>query len=362
MRTTRTRPATRRKDLAQELGELVRFRSDRPGDRVAIAALAEKKLRALGARVERHGPKESPALLASFGEGGVLFSGHLDTVPATGDWSRKPGEVRAGRMYGRGTADMKGGVAAILHAASELVGRVPFSVALTTDEETAMAGAHALLKAKVVRAARALVVAEPTGLRVGLAEKSVHFYEIATAGRSAHASMPWTGDSATGRMLVLLETLRHAFPFRGKDGTTVNVGVLKGGVKVNVIADACAAEVDFRVPGATSAAPHERRVRAILKGTGVPHRLRRVHFVPALHQDPTHPLLLAFEQVAHQPRGTIYFATEAAVFSKLGKPTVICGPGAQESAHVTDEFVPLSEVREASRIYRDYAMRVGGRV
>ena len=147
MATARTRSASKERSLTTRLQELVRFRSDRPGDRKLIAARVEKELRALGARVERHGGADAPALLAVFGTGGVLFSGHLDTVPATGHWRTRPGQVRGSRMYGRGTADMKGGVAAILHAASELAGKVPFSVALTTDEETTMDGAKALLKA-----------------------------------------------------------------------------------------------------------------------------------------------------------------------------------------------------------------------
>ena len=233
MATAKTRSASKERSLTTHLQELVRFRSDRPADRRAIAQKVEKELRALGAKVERHGRPEAPALLAVFGRGGVLFSGHLDTVPATGTWRTTAGQVRGSRMYGRGTADMKGGVAAILHAAADLAGKVPFSIALTTDEETTMDGAKALLRAKAVRAADVVVVAEPTGLRVGFAEKSAHFFRLATTGRSAHASMPWTGDSATGRMLLLLETLRHAFPFRGKDGVTFNVGVLLAGLAIH---------------------------------------------------------------------------------------------------------------------------------
>ncbi len=350
---------TRDANLTACLRELVLFRSNRPGDRRPMAALAEGMLRSLGGKVSRHGDPASPALLATFGRGGVLFSGHIDTVPSTGDWKTGPAQVKGGRMYGRGTADMKGGVAAILGAAAELAGKVPFSIALTTDEETTMDGAKALLAAPAVRACSFVVVAEPTGLKIGFAEKAAHFLHLETSGKSAHASMPWTGISANGRMLTLLEALRREFPFKGRDGITFNVGVLSGGVKANVIADACAAELDFRVPGAVKPGPHEAWVRRTLRLAGIPHRLKRVHWVTALAQDTSHPELRRFEKLANRPRGSIYFATEAAIFASLRKPSVIFGPGEQESAHITDEWVKLKEVGIASRVYRDFALAHG---
>src|SRR5207237_3452977 len=118
------------------LGQLVRLRSDRPEDRLPIAAWVEKRLAALGGEISRHGAAHSPALLARFHGGrGVLFSGHLDTVPATGAWKTGPAEVRQGRLHGRGSTDMKGGVTALLWASAALAAEgVPFSLALTTDE------------------------------------------------------------------------------------------------------------------------------------------------------------------------------------------------------------------------------------
>jgi acetylornithine deacetylase/succinyl-diaminopimelate desuccinylase-like protein len=357
------RPQAHSRAVAAMLTALVRFRSDRPEDRRPIAEWTADLLRGLGAKVRMGGVSGAPAVLATFGPragaGGVLFSGHLDTVPATGAWRTRAGECRAGRLYGRGSADMKGGVAAILAAASELSGRVPFSVVLTTDEETGMGGAAAMLKLPALRRVAAVVVAEPTALRVGLAEKAVHQLRLTTSGRSAHASMPWTGVSATTRMLDLLAALRRAFPSRDRDGITFNVGRLDGGTRPNLVPDHCEALLDFRVPGATSPARHEARVRAILRRTRVAHRLERFHFVTALAQDPRQPALRLFEQVARRPRGTIYFATEAAVFAALRRPVVIFGPGAQESCHVTDEFVPLRQVVAAARVYRDFALRVG---
>jgi acetylornithine deacetylase len=362
MAGTAQRPKARERALEAMLTALIRFRSDRPEDRRPIADWAADLLRGLGGKVRLHGAAEAPAVLATFGPGtgGVLFSGHLDTVPATGSWRTRPGQRRGGRVFGRGSADMKGGVAAILAAASELAGRVPFSVALTTDEETSMDGATSLLRVASLRRAAAVVVAEPTALRVGLAEKAVHQLRLATAGRSAHASMPWTGVSATARMLDLLGALRQAFPSTDRDGVTFNVGRVEGGTRPNLVADRCEALLDFRVPGATSPARHEARVRSILRRPGVPHRLERLHFVTALAQVARQPELRLFELVAARPRGTIYFATEAAVFAALRRPLVIFGPGAQESCHVTDEWVPLREVAAAARVFRDYALRVGG--
>ncbi|MBI5835743.1 MAG: M20/M25/M40 family metallo-hydrolase [Candidatus Eisenbacteria bacterium] len=353
------RPDFDTRNLASLLAALVRFRSDRPEDRRPIADWTADMLRGLGGRTRVLGPPDGPVVLSTFGRGGVLFSGHIDTVPATGEWKTKPGQCRGSRLYGRGSADMKGGVAAILAAASQLAGRVPFSVILTTDEETGMKGAVAVLKAPALRAASAVVVAEPTGLRVGFAEKAVHQFLLTTSGRSAHASMPWTGVSATERMLALLAALRAAFPSSDRGGVTFNVGRIEGGTRPNLVADRCVALLDFRVPGALKPAPHEARVRARLKRARVPHRLERLHFVTALAQDPRHPALRLFETVAARPRGIIYFATEAAVFAALHKPVVIFGPGAQESCHTNDEWVSMREVAAAARVYRDYGLVMG---
>jgi acetylornithine deacetylase/succinyl-diaminopimelate desuccinylase-like protein len=361
MPKTRFKIDTREPSLVRCLRELVLFRSDRPEDRRGIADLAAGWLAGLGGKVSRHGDPAAPALLATFGKGGVLFSGHIDTVPRTGEWKTRAGEVRGGRMYGRGTTDMKGGVAAILGAASELIGRVPFSIALTTDEETGMAGAKAMLAAPALKACSFVVVAEPTGLKVGLAEKAGHFLRLETTGKSAHASMPWTGTSANERMLDLLAALRKSFPFRSRDGITFNVGVLRGGVKGNVIPDHCVAELDFRVPGALTPGPFESRVRAVLKSVRVPHTLKRLHWITALAQKESHPELRRFGKIAARPRTTIYFATEAAIFAALRKPCVIFGPGEQETAHITDEWVKLKELSYASRVYRDFALEHGGR-
>jgi succinyl-diaminopimelate desuccinylase len=356
-------PRPQARAIETMLAALVRFRSDRPEDRRPIADWALDLLRGLGGRAKLHGAPDAPSVLATFGPRsgarGVLFSGHLDTVPATGTWRTRPAEIRAGRMYGRGTSDMKGGVAAILAAASELAGRVPFSVVLTTDEETSMAGATALLRVPGLRQAAAVVVAEPTDLCVGLAEKAVQQLRLTTPGRSAHASMPWTGVSATAHMLTLLAALRQAFPSQDRDGITFNVGRLEGGTRPNLVADRCEALLDFRVPGATSPQRHEARVKAVLRRTRVPHRLERLHFVTALAQDLRHPSLRLFERIAGRPRATIYFATEAAVFASLGRPLLIFGPGRQESCHVTDESVPLAQVRAAARVFRDFALAVG---
>jgi acetylornithine deacetylase/succinyl-diaminopimelate desuccinylase-like protein len=172
--------------------------------------------------------------------------------------------------------------------------------------------------------------------------------------------MPWTGVSATDRMMDLLAVLHRAYPSRDREGITFNVGRVEGGTRPNLVADRCEALLDFRVPGATAPARHETRVRAVLRRSRVPHRLERLHFVTALTQSPRQPVLRLFERVAARPRTSVYFATEAAVFAALRRPLVIFGPGAQESCHVTDEWVPLREVETASRVFRDFALRLEG--
>ena len=139
-------------------------------------------------------------------------------------------------MYGRGAADMKGTVIAMLEAAQDLVARkIPVVLAFTTDEETTMQGAMALAKTLPLRRAKAVVVGEPTGLRVAYAEKGVLDLAIETRGKAAHGAMPHLGENAIGKMMRILRGLesfkgRIAHPELGS--VTLNIGTFNGGTRL----------------------------------------------------------------------------------------------------------------------------------
>ncbi|HXZ23110.1 MAG TPA: M20/M25/M40 family metallo-hydrolase, partial [Methanomassiliicoccales archaeon] len=131
--------------VVSTLKELLELQSHSHHDRRAIADYAQAWLENIGMDVSRHGEDSLPAICATNGSGGMILSGHLDTVPIGSQWTQDQGAVEGGRIYGRGAADMKGAVASMLHASTTLMRKkVPFTVFLTTDEEDKMTGAFAL--------------------------------------------------------------------------------------------------------------------------------------------------------------------------------------------------------------------------
>ncbi len=189
--------------VRKNLTEFVGIPSTPDVDMRAILRAATASMEELGLKPTMHA--DVNAVTASSGSGGILFNGHLDTVPIASGWTRELGSWDGDLLYGRGTADMKAGCVAGLAAARALLDDgIPVSLLFTTDEETTMHGAVKLAPSDLVRNAAAVVVAEPTRLRVVASEKGVLWYRASTSGRSAHGSLPHLGDNAVYRMMRFL--------------------------------------------------------------------------------------------------------------------------------------------------------------
>ncbi|EQD39004.1 succinyl-diaminopimelate desuccinylase [mine drainage metagenome] len=238
--------------MVDMLAELVKIPSDPFSDKQEVLDYVQSFTDQIHMRNTLFGDAQSPALLAEYGQGGVVLSGHLDTPPIGDYWSFSQSQVASGRLYGRGAADMKGTVVAMLQAAADLVLRkVPVVLAFTTDEETTMQGAAALSKTLPMRRAKAIVVGEPTGLRVAHAEKGVLDIAIETRGKAAHGAMPHLGENAISKMMRIVRGLesfkgRIAHPELGT--VTMNLGTFHGGNRLNVVPNKATAEVDIRFP------------------------------------------------------------------------------------------------------------------
>ena len=221
-----------KRQMVDMLSELVKIPSDPFSDKQEVLDYVQSFTDQIHMRNTLFGDPQAPALLAEFGQGGVVLSGHLDTPPVGDYWSFSQSQLASGRMYGRGAADMKGTVVAMLDAAQDLVSRkIPVVLAFTTDEETSMQGAMALAKTLPLRRAKAVVVGEPTGLRVAYAEKGVLDLAIETRGKAAHGAMPHLGENAIGKMMRILRGLesfkgRIAHPELGM--VTLNIGTFVG--------------------------------------------------------------------------------------------------------------------------------------
>ncbi|HMF30469.1 MAG TPA: M20/M25/M40 family metallo-hydrolase, partial [Candidatus Lokiarchaeia archaeon] len=212
----------------------------------------------------------------------LLFSGHVDTVPV-GDitaWSYPPLKLTedGGFLYGRGTCDMKGAVAAYLAVADGVAQGAadspspPFSIVLTADEETGFIGIESLAKDFPLTNVWGVILGEATGNTPVTGHKGVVWVRVTLHGTSAHASLPELGDNAILKAAKFINALTANFEsmwietYRHSDlGTpTLNVGKIAGGLKFNVIPDACEVWLDFRVPPPLDAAMVQSRLEQIL--------------------------------------------------------------------------------------------------
>ena len=291
----------------------------------------------------------------------LMFCGHIDTVGVEGMAAPFEPRVADGRLYGRGSQDMKGGVAAMIDAARVAsshgfrAGRL--IIAVVVDEEYASLGADALVTAWRADAA---IVTEPTDLQIGVAHKGFAWLEIETRGRAAHGSRPADGRDAIlamGRVLGELEALDRrlqAGPPHPRLGTaSLHASIIRGGRELSSYPDVCRLEMERRtVPGEAAAAP-DQEVAAILDrlrhadpGFEASHRVRFAR--PPYGLEDEHPATMALESAARQQgvdvhRAGLSFWTDAAVLGEVGIPSLLFGPGGA-GLHSTEEYVLLNDV------------------
>ncbi len=368
---------------AHLLQQLVRIPSVNPMGRAVegpnyletrVSDFLETHLRGLGIAVERQvvlpGRDNIIARFDSLGaKRTLLFEAHQDTVPVEG-MTIDPfgGEVRGGRLYGRGACDVKGGLAAMLTAFARLMrekprGAASVIMACAVDEEHTFLGVQRL--AKDMRADGA-VVAEPTQLKVVFAHKGVVRWHASTLGRSCHSSRPEQGINAIYRMGRLLghveryaETLRasRVDPLLGPP--TLSVGRIEGGLSVNTVPDFCRVEVDRRlVPGedALEAARHFEAELRRAAGPDLPFACSPpwLH-CPALPPQLDSDLAKRLSDSIKAVTGTceteaVPYGTDASTLAAAGVPAVVFGPGDIAQAHTADEWIDLTQLDAAAEI------------
>ncbi len=318
-------------------------------------------------------------LFATLGEGkpgGVIVSGHTDTVPWDGqDWSLDPlgAELRDGRLYGRGSADMKGFIGlALAQTPAFLAADLPFAIhfAFSYDEEVGCFGARRLIADLQARglAPRACIVGEPTGMVPALAHKGVYRWRCCIKGRAAHSSLTprsvnaiEIGARVVGKLGDMAERFRTGPQYEGFDVpyTTSSVGVIQGGIADNVVPEDCRFHYEFRnLPGAdvramqgevlAFAASLEPAMRAVAPEAGI--RFEPICETPAFLARADDPAVLLAARLAEADATTLVaFGTEAGLFQAAGIPTVVCGPGHIAQAHQADEYVSLAQLAASER-------------
>lgn len=305
----------------------------------------------------------------------LIVNGHLDVVPVNAEaWSHDPfdPQVVDGRLYGRGTADMKGGIAAAICAldALERAGRAPgcnLVFHLVADEERGGRwGTRALLERGVIEG-DACLVPEPTDLQLCVAERGLLQARIHIAGKPGHGSRPREGVSAIEHAAKVVLAL-HAADFGGPEHPllgrpTANVGTISGGSAFNTVAETCVLGVDRRVlPGATAASSEAEIVERIERAgiEGLRYRFELDTFGEASEMSPDEPWVKQVGDAVARVTGRtpevigMSFTTDARfVRNQAGIPTVVCGPGAIDQAHGDDEFVDVERLVDATAAFAE---------
>lgn len=336
---------------------------DHPGEQ-ACAEFVADFLRDCGAEVElREVAPGRPNVLGRFpsdhpGKKRVILAPHLDTV-SIGGMVIDPfsGEIRDGKLWGRGSTDTKGPMAAMLWSLRELRERIPslgheIWFAGLMGEEAGQEGAHAFVKEE--RADFALI-GEPTGRDIVYAHKGALWFKLRTTGHSVHASAPQLGENAIYKMADVLRCIRdeiaphlasQSHPILGSP--TISAGMIRGGTKTNIVPDSCELEVDARtVPG------QDPQEISHLLGKASPGLEISVWQSLPLNTDPNHPLIQQLVQNGSRITGAPWFC-DAAVFAEAGIPAVAAGPGFIAQAHTNDEWISLDELDLGVRFYRKF--------
>ncbi|MQT14840.1 acetylornithine deacetylase [Segnochrobactrum spirostomi] len=355
--------------------------SDRPNR--ALIAWAQEILSSAGARVELF-PDETgtkASLLATIGDGaagGLLLSGHSDVVPVEGQaWTTDPFEAseRDGRVYGRGSADMKGFLACALEAMVKAAARPParpLGLAISYDEEIGCVGVRPMLRALAGRSVRPdlVLVGEPTGMTLATGHKGKVAARLRCTGVAAHSALAPTGLNAIHLAADFLSDLRaeqarlaeagardpaHSIPY-----TTVHAGVIAGGTALNIVPAQSTLDFEIRNVAAEPIDPILDRLFATAARLQAAETERFpearvavevVNAYPGLGIDPDHPALARLKALIGPAAHKVDYGTEGGLFHEaLGVPVAVCGPGFMEQGHKADEFVSLDQLERCRSV------------
>jgi acetylornithine deacetylase len=313
------------------------------------------------------------SLFASIGPsgGGIGLSGHSDCVPVEGQtWSSDPFKLerRDGKLYGRGSCDMKGFLASVLASVPLFTSRglkEPIHIIVSYDEEVGCTGVRPLIArlGSDLPRPRVVIVGEFTNMVVIEAHKRIDAYHTIVIGREAHSSLPQHSVNAISFAAELIKEIDRIGAALASHETndrfdppfsTLQVGTIKGGTATNVVPNTC--EFHWQVRSLPDAEPHfaEKRLKAYTEQTLLPRmqgvaptasiETQHMGSVPAFLAKPgSEAVTLALALTGASATSTVPYGTEAGLFEEAGCPTVICGPGDIEQAHTADEFVATAQ-------------------
>ena len=367
---------------------LVRMNTVSANSNLELIDFIRSALQDLGiaSRLTYNAERTKANLFATLGEGkpaGIILSGHTDTVPWDGqDWKQDPlgAQVLDGRLYGRGSADMKGFIAvALAHARHFLENEMPFAVhlAFSYDEEVGCFGVRELIADLRDAGIRPLacIVGEPTSMVPAIAHKGVYRYRCCVRGKEAHSSLTPQSVNAIEMAARLVGGLRDMaeefersevrYPGFDVPFSTASVGQFHGGIADNVVPRDAEFRYEFRdLPTADARAMQARvlahaqalesGMRKVAPESGF--RFETICEVPSFLGCAEDAVTRLAQRLAGEAGTTqVAFGTEAGLFKGAGIPTVVCGPGSINQAHQPDEFVSLEQLARCEAFMRGLA-------
>ncbi len=354
-------------ELIEILQNLIRFKTENPPGKTheiidfLISKVFKEKLGFENQIVEfKKKNVELRNLVTKIGNGKrkIVLCGHFDVVPA-GDisqWTYQPfsAEIVDDKVYGRGSADMKGGLAMIIgvlfHFLEEedLLRKFTMYFLGTADEESGMSGSAILSRRGIVKDADFLIIAEPTKLNIGIAEKGVLWVDLIVRGKSAHGSMPYEGINSvyyTGKIINQLDQTLDNLSNEVLGTSTLNIGKIVGGTVRNIVPEQTILSLDYRL------IPEQdfKRIVENLKQLDVaPCTLKTkiISMMPALQTDRNHPLIKNLQSLSHCEIMGFPYGTDAITLVKPRKPVpfMIYGPGDPKIVHQPNEHIELKQI------------------
>ena len=304
----------------------------------------------------------------------IVLTGHFDTIPlGEKSWTEDPfsGTIKDGKIFGRGSSDMKSGIAAMVVASiqvfQESAPKGGVRLIFTAGEEPGCHGAKHLADTNYdMGQASAIIVGEPTSNIPAIGHKGALYMKVSASGKTAHSSMPELGDNAIYKVARAITKIEN-FNFRAeKDDLhgfpTINVGFISGGKNLNSVPDHAEFTIDIR---STSKVKHSELIHRLSGELGAEISIETIVDLPSVSSSETSAFVqLVYAVCGIDPenvtiRKSLPYMTDGAVLQKLynGIPTIILGPGQAEMAHQTNEFCYTAKIEEAVRIYKEIIIK-----
>jgi succinyl-diaminopimelate desuccinylase len=351
-----------------------------PGDEKEIAMYVGELLQNYGFNTEYFAFGESRLhLIAEKGisvtKPPIVFSGHFDTIPlGAKKWSVDPfaGEIKDNKIWGRGSSDMKGGVAAMICASLEALydskAACGIRLVLTAGEELGCLGAqHLVNEIKDTCNASAIIIGEPTGNLPAIGHKGAIYLNAVTTGITAHSSMPELGVNAiykAAKAILKIKDFNFGIerdPLLGFP--TINVGKMNGGMNLNSVPDHAEFKIDIR---STTKLDHNKIIDRLSNELGTDAVLETLVNLKPVSTDETDPFVQMVYNICGIDRSdkrypySLPFLTDGSVLQPFykGVPTIILGPGQPEMAHQTDEFCYIEKLTKAVTLYKNIILKM----